>query len=298
MSGRSRRGRPRPAFPLKPLGTSWPDDIDLLLVIFASLIAAIGFAFDLPIWIRLPVGLLATVALPGYALGMAVFPPGRLDGAERAALSFSLSVGAIVLAAPIINLAPGGLSERAVVASISAITIGAAAVAWWRRRNMGGAANDDSKTIGSTTKLGGGDVRRRLVLVVAGLAVIAVASTLTRGAGSEQPTATEFYLLRAPGTSTGVLERVVTGMPTGLLLGITNHDSAVQTFQIVVRSPTGGLASRGPIVVAPDETWNGQVSFALTEPGSDVEIQVLLYRDSEGQPYRSLRVVVDAVAPS
>jgi uncharacterized membrane protein len=283
---------------LKPLGTSWPDDIDLLLVIFASLIAAIGFAFDLPLWIRIPVGLLATLALPGYALGMAVFPPGRLDGVERAALSFSLSVGAIVLAAPIINLAPGGLTERAVVASISAITAGAAAVAWWRRRNMGGAANDDSKTIRSTAQLGGGEVRRRLVLVVAGLAVIAVASTLTRGAGSEQPTATEFYLLRAPGTSTGVLERVVAGRPTGILLGITNHDSTVQTYQIVVRSPTGRLASRGPIVVAPEETWNGRVQITLTEPGSDVEIQVLLYHDSEQQPYRSLRVVVDAVAPS
>ena len=127
MSGRSRRGRPRPALPTRLRGTSWPDDIDLLIVIFASLIAAIGFAFGLPLWIRLPVGLLAALALPGYALGMAVFPPGRLDGVERAALSFSLSVGAMVLAAPIINLAPGGLTERAVVATISAITIGAAA---------------------------------------------------------------------------------------------------------------------------------------------------------------------------
>ena len=298
MSGRSSRGRLRPAFPIKSLGTSWPDDVDLLLAILASLLAAVGFAFDLPVWIRLPLGLLATLGLPGYALGMAVFPPGRLDAVERSALSFSLSLGAIVVAAPIINLAPGGLTERAVVAGISAITIGAAAVAWWRRRAPVTAANADTGLIDEPSRLGAGEVRRRLLLVVAGLAVIAVASTLSRGAGSEQPTATEFYLLRAPGTSAGVLERVVTGVPTGILLGIANHDSTVQAYQVVVRSPTARLASRGPIVVAPNETWTGRVQFTLKEPGSGVEIRVLLYRDSDPQPYRSLRVLVDAVPPS
>jgi uncharacterized membrane protein len=298
MSSPSRPGRRRPAFPIKPLPIAWPAELDLLLVILASLLAAIGFTFDLPIWIRLPLGLLATLALPGYALGMAVFPPGRLDGVERSALSFSLSVGAIVLVAPIINLAPGGLTERAVVAGISAITAGGAAVAWWRRRDIGTSAADDTGTVEGTARLSRDEVRRRFILLVAGLAVIGAASTLTRGAGSEQPTATEFYFLPAARSSAGVLERVVLGTPTAISLGITNHDSTEQTYRIVVRSPAERLSSRGPIVLAPEETWSGQLAFTLTEPGSAVEIQVLLYRDSEPQPHRSLRLIIDAVAPS
>jgi uncharacterized membrane protein len=298
MSNPSGRGRRRPAFPITPRSKAWPDEIDLLLVILASLLAAIGFTFDLPIWIRLPLGLLATLALPGYALGMAIFPPGRLDGVERSALSFSLSIGAIVLAAPLINLAPGGLTQRAVVAGISAITIGGAAVAWWRRRDIGTQATAAAGAAESTARLSRSQVRRRLSLIVLSLALIGMASTLTRGAGSEQPTATEFFFLSAPATSGGVLERVVVGTPAVIALGITNHDSKVESYEIVVRSATERLAGRGPIVLAPEEPWTGRVAITLSEPGTAIEIRVLLFRNAEREPYRSLNLIVDAVAPS
>lgn len=297
MNNPVRRGR-RAAAAIKPISTAWPDEIDLLVVILASLLAAIGFTFALPVWIRLPLGLLATLGLPGYALGMAIFPPGRLDGVERFALSFSLSIGAIVLVAPIINLAPGGLTERAAVAGISAITIGGSAVAWWRRRDVGSSATGDPGAVEVAAQLSGPQVRRRLMLLVAGLTVIGAASVLTRGAGTEQPTATEFYFLPGPETSAGVLDHVVTGTRSVIALGITNHESMVQAYQVVVRSPIDRLSSQGPIEVAPEETWRGWVTFTLDEPGVGVEIQVLLYRDSEREPYRSLRLIVDAVAPS
>jgi uncharacterized membrane protein len=297
MKSPSRRGRPRLPFPLRPSGAAWPDEIDLLLVVLGTLLAAIGFAFDLPVWVRLPIGLLATLSLPGYALGMAVFPPGRLDGVERTALSFSLSVGAIVAAAPIMNLAPEGLTERTVVASISAITIGGVAVAWWRRREVGAPSTNEREDVDQVSRLNKDDVGQRVALIVVGLAVIAVASTLSRGAGGEQPTATEFFLLRAPGTSEGILERVVVGVPSAIPLGITNHDPTGQTYRIVVRSPTERVGSRGPIVVAPGATWSGRVDFTLAKPARAVELQVLLYRETQRDPYRSLRLIVDAVAP-
>ena len=64
--------------------------------------------------------------------------------------------------------------------------------------------------------------------------------------------------------------------------------------QLVRQDETG----RGPIVLAPEEPWTGRVAISLSEPGTAIEIRVLLFRNAEREPYRSLNLIVDAVAPS
>lgn len=297
MNQLPRRGPVRHAFAAGPAGTRWPDDLDLILVLLGSLFAGIAFAFDLPLWLRLPLGLIATLALPGYSASMALLPPGRLDGVERSALAFSLSIGLIVLVAPLVNLAPGGFSERAVVGAITVITSGATAVAWWRRLNLP-AAGDEGSSSSAPALLRPSDARRRLGVVAVGLLGLTVLGLIARDEAAPPPTATEFFLVRGGGPTEGVPTHVVTGRPTRVTVGIANHEASTQEFTIVLESGSERLTKVGPITVEPDTIWTGRVAFTLPSPGTGVEVRILLFRGSERQPYRALRLVVDAVPPA
>ena len=86
---------------------------------------------------RLLLGLAYVLFVPGYALQAALFPrAGDLDGPERLALSFGLSVAVVPLLALVLDRLPWGIRLWPIVAGEGLIIALWAAVAVFRRRRL------------------------------------------------------------------------------------------------------------------------------------------------------------------
>ena len=110
--------------------------IDLALVIALTLACIL---FVLTPWlnetpVRVLLGLLLVLFLPGYSLVAALFPRrGDLDGIERIALSFGLSIAVVPLIAPGLNYTQYGIRLVPVLLGLSLFTILLALIAYVRR---------------------------------------------------------------------------------------------------------------------------------------------------------------------
>ena len=110
--------------------------IDLALVI-AMTLACILFVLaprlnETPV--RVLLGLLLVLFLPGYSLVAALFPrKDDLDGIERIALSFGLSIAVVPLIGLALNYTPLGIRLVPVLLGLSLFTVLLAVVAGVRR---------------------------------------------------------------------------------------------------------------------------------------------------------------------
>ncbi|CAD6490796.1 MAG: hypothetical protein ANIMEMIM_00018 [Candidatus Argoarchaeum ethanivorans] len=84
--------------------------------------------------VRIILGLLLVLFLPGYSLIAALFP-GRddLDGIERIALSFGLSIAVVPLLGLALNYTSFGIRLVPILVVLSAFTISLAVIAYLRR---------------------------------------------------------------------------------------------------------------------------------------------------------------------
>ncbi len=272
----------------------WPVNFDLIVVTAGALLALSTVALDFPVSVRLPIGLVATVILPGYALSMALFPRGEVSGVERSALAFGLSLGVIVLSVPALNVTPFGLHAGPAVVTVVAITLVATAVGWWRRR----ARPSGHVWPGITPLHLGPRLGARRYWALAGLGFILLVLVIAFGLTGPPRVATEFFVLGPDGTIESLPTRMTTGAPTTVTLTIRSHEDSSGPYRIVVETGESPLASVGPISVQPGETWSGRISFSVARPGNNEEVRILLFKDPATHPFRSLRLEVDAISPS
>ena len=111
---------------------------DLALVIFLTLLS-IPFVLIPPLNetpVRIFLGLPLVLFLPGYTLIATLFPrKGDLDGIERIALSFGLSIAITPLLGLGLNYTPFGIRLTPVLTVLSLFTI-ALAVGVWARSSL------------------------------------------------------------------------------------------------------------------------------------------------------------------
>jgi uncharacterized membrane protein len=87
--------------------------------------------------VRIPLGLMMVLFVPGYTLIAALFPKIKdLEGIERLALSFGLSIAAVPLIDLGLNYTPWGIRLTPVVISLAIFTLAMAALAHYRRLNL------------------------------------------------------------------------------------------------------------------------------------------------------------------
>jgi uncharacterized membrane protein len=87
--------------------------------------------------VRIPLGLVIVLFVPGYSLIAALFPrKNDLDGIERLALSFGLSIAVVPLIGLGLNYTPWGIRLTPVVVSLALFTLAMAAAAHWRRLSL------------------------------------------------------------------------------------------------------------------------------------------------------------------
>ena len=112
---------------------------DLALMILLTL-ACIPFVLVPPLNetpVRIILGLLLVLFLPGYSLIAALFPrKDDLDGIERIALSFGLSIAVVPLLGLALNYTPFGIRLVPVLVVLSMFTVSLAVVAGVRRQGL------------------------------------------------------------------------------------------------------------------------------------------------------------------
>jgi hypothetical protein len=201
----------------EPSGVGWPaNSLVLAAVTLAAVLVLIEEIAPVPAPVRVPAGLLLSLAGPGFA-GLLALRPRWLTPWTHVALSLPLSLSAAVLYAAVLDLTPGGFGGSRMPVGIAVLTLGLAAV---------------SVESGNVV-LPGAPAGRRLpqrvrpaavvpVLLLAGWGSFAFAHAMQR---NEAPR----YSVLSAGDS---LAR--SGSGTVFAVSVANHEGATRTYRINV----------------------------------------------------------------
>ena len=271
--------------------------IGLLLV---ALIAAgvQGLPAPLPM-LRLLLGLAYVLLFPGYAMQAALFPRADdLDGPERLALSFGLSVAVVPPLALLLDALPWGLRLWPIAAAEALFTLVCAGVALYRRRRLPEAERPvlalgfDARDWWTAQ-----DRTSRVLFGLLGLALAMFAVGATAIIVTPKPGEflTEFYILGPEGLAENYPRTAVLGQPMEVTVGITNREARGADYLVRIQLDSQPVGRTGPIRLAPGETWEAAVSFVPSVAGDDLQLEFFLYKDGGDDPYRSLLLWLDEV---
>ena len=269
---------------------------DLFIIIICSLVL-VPLALLTSGALRIVLSLAFVLFFPGYTLIAALFPAkGRLDGIERVALSFGLSLAVVPLIGLVLNFTPWGIRFEPILFSLLGFILVMAAVALYRRAKLlpeecfvvdfGGAF---SRMTANWQGQGRWDRLLTVLLTVAIIGTIGtVAYVIQTPRASEK--FTEFYILGPGGKAVNYPREVILGVSSQVITGIVNREQEITTYRMEIDIAGQNVTQIGPLTLQPDEKWEQTVSFNATEPGLDQKVEFRLYRSGEIEPYRSLHL--------
>lgn len=329
-----------------------PNDI---LLIGAFLILAIG-TIVLPgvrtTPLRIVFGLPLVLFIPGYLLVAALFPEtGRspttgdgngsdaaspdsgIDGIERVALSFGLSIAIVPLLGLVLNFTPWGIRLIPILVGLTGVCAVFGVIAT-RRRN--GLPPEERFTVDFAAWFGGlrtellepdsrGDAVLNVVLVVSVLLAFGSVGYVV-AAPQQGESFTEFYLLTESDDGELVADNYPTeftvGQPRSLVVGISNQEHKPTSYTVVVKlqrvrfvndsdsnaTQTSVLAQnelkRMEIQLGQNETWHNPHQVTPQMSGERLRLTYLLYQGeppastSTANAYRELHLWVNVTAPT
>ena len=315
------------------------DLVAVVVFVFLTLFAVFTpLVSDTPL--RVVVGLPFILFIPGYALIAALFPEAGetpsedadasddrsgIDGIERVALSFGLSIAIVPLVGLVLNFTPWGIRLVPIMVSLSALVIGLTAVAARRRWDL---PEEEQFVVpyrkwieSARTELFEPDNRTDAALnILLALSVILAASSVAYAVAvpKDGEAFTEFYLLTEGEDGELVADDYPTEFVEGegkpLVVGIGNQEHESVNYSVVVELQEVQIQNNSTTVlseqelrrfqtrVAHNETWQLNHTVAPTMTGERLRLTYLLY---EGQPpvdptvenaYRELHLWVNVTA--
>ena len=265
--------------------------------------------------IRIVLGLPFVLFLPGYAFIAALFPErgttadadeddverdGGIDGIERVALSFGLSIAIVPLLGLVLNFTPWGIQLTPIILSVSALTIGCAIVAALRRWELPAEERFSVPyrewVAAGRTEIFHPDDRTDAVLnVVLALTIVLALGSVGFAVASPQDGEqfTEFYLLTENDegelVASGYPEEFVQGEAQSLIVGIENQEHETVDYTVVVQlervegeGNETAIAEREELdrfrtTLAHNETQQMEREIAPTMAGEELRLTFLLY---------------------
>lgn len=247
-----------------------------------------------------------------------------IDGVERIALSFGLSIAIVPLIGLVLNFTPWGIRLAPIVLAVSVFTLGSVAVAAVRRREL---PPEERFSVPYRSWVEAGraelfepadrtDAALNIVLVLS--VVLAVGSV---GYAVAVPTQgeqfTEFYLLTENTEQELVAdnypEEIERGTQAGVIVGIENNEYEAKNYTVVVQlqgveqiGNQTNVTSRQELdrfrtTLAHNETYREQHSFTPTRTGTNLRVKYLLYdggvpaTPTSETAYRDLHLWIDVV---
>ncbi|MGB8217128.1 MAG: DUF1616 domain-containing protein [Candidatus Methanoperedens sp.] len=251
--------------------------------------------------IRTILGIPLVLFIPGYVLIAALFPnKNDLDGIERIALNFGLSIAIVPLIGLGLNFTPWGIRFGPIIASLILFTLSLLIIANFRRfrlqpeERFGVPLKATLLTIkeeftGSKNKT---DKILTLILIISIIASLftLVYVIVTPKQGEKF---TEFYLLGPKGKAADYPGEVIPGAPINLIVGVVNHEYSDVNYTLLVQVKNDTFLER-KIFLSNNETWEKPVSFTINTTGSNLKLEFLLYIEGNVTPYRETHLWINS----
>lgn len=227
--------------------------------------------------LRAPLGLALACFAPGYAALFALFPR-EAHHLQQAALSIPLSLALGILLGAGMDLAALPFSGALFAGLSWAITMAGLAIGAWRLERSGEASGFFRRAPAGATparrasRLLTGVLAAALVILPAGWA----ASAVHRAAQVE----TKPFTVLAVEPDDGTARQIVV---------VANHEHDPVAYRLEVRMPDGSVISGWAGVLTPGQTYRMPLPDRL-DPGARGRAEVLLFRDQENEPYRTVHL--------
>ena len=276
--------------------------IACLSAILLALIIASGPGLPLALQIlRAVFGLLYVLFIPGYCLQAFAMPSrAELDGKERLALSFGLSLALIPALALILDRLPWGITLASVTVGLSLVILLFSFLARFRRDRLPESERflllKEIKYLSAWRSL---ERSYRVVYLLAGLALLITGLTAVSILTTPKPAErmTEFYLLGPGGKAESYPRGGSADQSLTVTLGIRNLEGVAASYRVEARDALGQVGRAGPFQLETGASLEQPFLFTPLQTGEDVEVTFSLFRDDQPEPYRSLRLWLN-VKPS
>jgi uncharacterized membrane protein len=283
----------------------YPIDLKLILVyLFLATVFLTIPPLDKTI-IRTLLGIPLVLFIPGYVLIAALFPRmDDLDGIERIALSFGLSIAVVPLLGLGLNFTPWGIRFGPILATLVLFSLFLLIIASFRRLEL---PREERFEVPLKATMAGmkeeflrtGNKTDRILTLILVFSIILSLVTLvyvivTPKQGEKF---TEFYILGSSGKASDYPKEVSPGAPVKLIVGVVNHEYSYINYTLRVQIKNDTFLER-KIQLADNQTWEKPVNFTIDRTGTDLKLEFLLFREDIEQPYRETHLWVNSTLNS
>ncbi len=242
--------------------------------------------------IRLILGLIYGLFIPGYALQLALFPRTvDLDNIERLALSFALSGAIVPTIFLLLNWLPWGITLWPIVISLSIFILVCMLFAIVQRLRLSTEErNIPQVKFSLRTWWAEQDRANRIVYIILTLVLTTAFLTAFSILVTPKPSEyfTEFYILGQEGLAEDYPREIVAGEVVTVTTGITNREGETSTYYVQIKLNDQVIGQAGPIRLENTSIWEERVKFSVPIVGDDQQVRFILEREGKPSPYRTL----------
>jgi uncharacterized membrane protein len=293
---------------LNPLPYVMDMALDLKLII-GFVIVTLAFIY-VPVIngtiIRSALGLVMVLFVPGYALIAALFPGKKdIDGIERAALSFGLSIAVSPLIGLGLNYTPWGIRLDPIVVCLTIFTLACVLMANKRRHGLPKEERFNVDFVGIYKQFKGevlaGDKTRLdkvlTVILIASILLSVAALAYVIVVPKHGETFTEFYILGPDGKADKYPTRFNMGDSKPVIVGIVNHEYRNVTYDLVIALNDSASVTNlhsEQLTLGDNQTWEKPIDLRPDRAGTNMKMEFLLYADGNmTAPYRECHLWVN-----
>ncbi|MFC1936733.1 DUF1616 domain-containing protein [Chloroflexota bacterium] len=277
---------------------SWFDVwLTIIIEVCLGLLILLGGDFKIFMPLRVVLGCLVVLILPGYFISLIMFPlKGDLPLMERVGISIGLSISVAPLQALIINIFELGFSYNVIFGLYSAVINFGILGAVFRFSRI---ADEEVFSI-QQKHISTADFRsfRKLLMIfVAPMFIVFLFVVIIFIVPSSQDLYTSFYILGRDNEVAHYPSEVIAGEPIEIAIGIENFELSEHQYRIEVWAidmwgilPRTLLESKGPYLVEKNETMNEILTLQMPWEGNNQKVEFLLFVDDRIDPYRHLEL--------
>ena len=251
-------------------------------------------------FIKIILGMLLILFIPGYSLIAALFPKKNdLSGIERTALSLALSIAVTPLIGLLLNYIPFGTRLEPVIISLSIFTVVMSFTAYIRRWKLPEEERFSinfkyyfNRIVGSFNGESKKDKVLSIILVISIiLAIFATAYVIF--IPNEGEKFTEFYILGPDGKASNYPTNLTTGQTGNVTVGIVNHEYSTVNYELIIKLNNQTINDTN-ITLSNNETYQQAFAFTPYTYGQNQKLEFELYKLPDNSTvYRSLHLWIN-----